>query len=109
MALRAGAYQRFTANERSMLMLKPGLFATTFFTIGLHALPVPAVAQDAPTELAAKIDPVFARWNKPGSPGAAVVVVRDGEVLFKKGYGYANLDYDIPITPSTLFEIASMS
>jgi CubicO group peptidase (beta-lactamase class C family) len=89
--------------------MKFGFLAITLFVIGLPGLPEPAAAQDVPAGLAARIDEVFARWSKPGSPGAAVVVVRDGEVLFQKGYGYANLDYDIPITPSTLFDIASMS
>jgi CubicO group peptidase (beta-lactamase class C family) len=39
----------------------------------------------------------------------AVVVVRDGEVLLRKGYGSANLEYQLPITPSTVFDIASVS
>lgn len=56
-----------------------------------------------------KIDSLFLEWDKPYSPGAAVAVLKDGEVIFKKGYGRANLEHDIPITPATIFHIASES
>lgn len=78
--------------------------------LGLTGLAASATAaQVAPDSLARKIDPVFAQWEQRGSPGAAVVVVKEGNVIFEKGYGYANLDYDIPITPRTVFDIASVS
>ena len=57
----------------------------------------------------AKIDQLFVEWNRPDSPGAAVAVTRDGEIIYKNGYGMANLEYDIPITPTTIFDIASVS
>ena len=57
----------------------------------------------------AKVDAVFENWNKPNTPGAAVAVVKNGEVILEKGYGMANLEYDVPITPSTIFQIASVS
>ncbi len=56
-----------------------------------------------------KVDKLFESWNKPDSPGAALAVLKDGEVIYKKGYGYANLEYDIPITSSTIFHVASVS
>jgi CubicO group peptidase (beta-lactamase class C family) len=56
-----------------------------------------------------RIDSILAPWTVPGSPGAAVGVVRDGELVFARGYGLANLEYDVPITPSTIFHIASIS
>jgi CubicO group peptidase (beta-lactamase class C family) len=42
-------------------------------------------------------------------PGAAIAVVRNGEVVFKKGYGIADLDSKKPITSSTNFNICSMT
>ena len=42
-------------------------------------------------------------------PGAAVGVVMDGEVVHRAGYGIANMDHSIPITPETVFDIASIS
>ncbi|MCY3739455.1 MAG: serine hydrolase [Candidatus Poribacteria bacterium] len=59
--------------------------------------------------LEARVDQLFAEWNKPDSPGAAVAVTRGGEVIYKQGYGTANLEYDIPITTTTIFDIASVS
>ena len=59
--------------------------------------------------LEAKVDRVFAEWDKPDSPGAALSVIRDGEIIYKRGYGMANLEYDIPIAPTTIFDIASVS
>ncbi len=59
--------------------------------------------------LEAKVDQLFAEWNKPDSPGAALAVVKDGEIVYKQGYGMANLEYDIPITTTTIFDIASVS
>lgn len=55
-----------------------------------------------------KIDSLFASYNLK-TPGVAVLVVKDGNVVFKKGYGLANLNYNIPITPQTVFDIASVS
>ncbi|NNF33956.1 MAG: beta-lactamase family protein [Saprospiraceae bacterium] len=54
-----------------------------------------------------KIDSIFLEFKD--SPGCAVGVFKDGEIIFKKGYGIANLDYDIPITPTTVFDIGSVS
>ena len=59
--------------------------------------------------LTQKIDSIFQKWDNDYSPGAAVAIMKDGEVIFKKVYGMANLEYDIPITPSSIFNIASIS
>jgi CubicO group peptidase (beta-lactamase class C family) len=42
-------------------------------------------------------------------PGAAVLVIKDGEVILKKGYGLADLDAKTPVTGETTFELASGS
>ena len=42
-------------------------------------------------------------------PGLALAVGRDGRMLFAKGYGFANLEHDIPATPRTVFKIGSVS
>jgi CubicO group peptidase (beta-lactamase class C family) len=57
----------------------------------------------------AAVDAVFASWDLPGSPGCAVAVAQDGALVYSRGYGYANLDYDIPITPQTVFDVASVT
>ena len=55
-----------------------------------------------------QIDKLFSGYNST-TPGVAVAVVKDGKIIFKKGYGTANLEYDTPITPKTVFQIASVS
>ncbi len=60
-------------------------------------------------DLERRVDSLFAEWDKPDSPGASVLIVKDGETLLKKGYGCANLEYGIPITPATVFHVASVS
>jgi CubicO group peptidase (beta-lactamase class C family) len=42
-------------------------------------------------------------------PGAAVAVMKDGKIVFSKGYGYADLESDRKITPTTIFHVASVS
>ncbi|MGB5553238.1 MAG: serine hydrolase [Flavobacteriaceae bacterium] len=56
-----------------------------------------------------QVDEVFAPWDTNDTPGAAVAIVKDGAIVYKKGYGLANLEYDIPITPASIFHIASVS
>ena len=56
-----------------------------------------------------QIDNILSKYNSSKTPGVAVAVAKDGKIVFKKGYGMANLEYDIPITPSTVFHVASVS
>ncbi|REK17744.1 MAG: class A beta-lactamase-related serine hydrolase [Planctomycetota bacterium] len=69
----------------------------------------PAAADEASGELAEQIDQVFARFDKPDSPGCAVAVMRQGQVIHKRGYGIANLDYGILIASDSVFYLASVS
>jgi CubicO group peptidase (beta-lactamase class C family) len=61
------------------------------------------------TSESGRVDQLLAPWSRPGLPGAVVAVVRDGEVLHERGYGLANLEYDIPETPHTVFRLGSMA
>ena len=56
-----------------------------------------------------KVDQLFAFWDNTNSPGAAIAVVQNGAIVNSKGYGIANLEYDIPITSNSVFHIASVS
>ena len=55
------------------------------------------------------VDRIFEPWTKAGSPGAAVAVIQDGKIVFQKGYGRASLEYDVAISPETVFHVASVS
>ena len=56
-----------------------------------------------------KVDEVFAAVDTPDSAGCAVSVMRRGAIVYERGYGMANLEYGIPITPSSVFHVASVS
>jgi CubicO group peptidase (beta-lactamase class C family) len=58
---------------------------------------------------AEKVDELLAKYNNSDAPGIAVAVVKEGSVVYKKGFGMANLEYHIPITPASVFHIASVS
>jgi CubicO group peptidase (beta-lactamase class C family) len=57
----------------------------------------------------ARIDAIFSQYDRPGSPGCALGIVQDGRVVYEKGYGFANLDYDIPHAPHMVYYVGSVS
>ena len=59
--------------------------------------------------LNARVDELFAKWNRPDSPGCSVGVSQNGVLVHERGYGVANLELNAPITPAALFEAASIS
>lgn len=89
------------------------------YALVLFALPViSAVAQNtaaaepqaaASRRLRDETDKVFAKWDSTMSPGCALSVMQDGKIVYKRGYGMADLDHDVPITPETVFHVASIS
>ncbi|RYU93175.1 serine hydrolase domain-containing protein [Emticicia agri] len=66
-------------------------------------------AQTQNDSLAIKIDAIFKKYEGKDRPGCAVGIIKNGVLVFKKGYGMANLEYDIPNTPTSVFDIASVS
>jgi CubicO group peptidase (beta-lactamase class C family) len=77
------------------------LVATISFPLGAQ--------RSAASDSAAAVDAVFAGWTSRSTPGCAVGVARDGRVILTRAYGMANLEYDVPITPTTIFEAGSVS
>ena len=55
------------------------------------------------------IDALFKQWEQPNMPGAALGVIKDGKLVYAKGYGLADLEHDVQITPSSVFYIGSVS
>ncbi len=49
------------------------------------------------------IDKVFEKWNHDDQPGIAAGIISNGKVIYKKGFGAANLEHNIPISTSTIF------
>lgn len=56
-----------------------------------------------------EIDSIFTEWNKTDVPGCALGIIKDGKLIYAKGYGMANMEYDIPNGASSVFRIGSTS
>ena len=74
-----------------------------------QASAVGPIDQAAQNSLTDKVDQLFGQWDKADSPGCALGVIRNGQFVYKRGYGMANLEYNIPISPTSIFWIASTS
>ena len=83
----------------------PGVPMRRFLTtLALLAAATPAAAQSP-----GQIDALFARYNERGSPGCALGVVKNGQFVYQKGYGSANLDYGLPNGPEMVYYVGSVS
>lgn len=68
-----------------------------------------AAGKNSDEKSAAAVDEVFGDLARPGSPGCALGVYRDGKIIYAKGYGLANIEENVPIAPSSVFDIGSTS
>ena len=68
-----------------------------------------AAQQPLADSLATRVDAEFARYARPDSPGCAVGIFQNGAITYSKGYGMANLEYSVPITPATPFISGSVA
>lgn len=73
------------------------------------ALPLAVAAQQAPAPDLSSVDAfIRSQVERQKIPGAAVAVVKDGNVLLAKGYGHANVEHQVPVTPDTIFQSGSV-
>jgi CubicO group peptidase (beta-lactamase class C family) len=78
-----------------------GAFLITFF-----ALTVPGLAAEKEEQ---RVDRIFAAYDKAGSPGCALGVIRNGDFIYRKGYGTASLELGVPLSPQSVFYLGSVS
>ena len=55
------------------------------------------------------VDSLVATYHQTAGPGIAVSIVKNGNIVYHKETGFANLEYDSQITDSTVFHVASIS
>ncbi|MEM9836717.1 MAG: serine hydrolase [Bacteroidota bacterium] len=79
-----------------------------FSAAAFFFIPLRTQAQTIPAATAQKIDALFSHVTET-SPGYMVGVIKDTDFLFQKGYGAANLEYGIPISATSAFNVASLS
>ncbi|MDA3883991.1 MAG: serine hydrolase [Candidatus Delongbacteria bacterium] len=56
-----------------------------------------------------QIDSLFIDWNTPNHPGGSIGVMKDDKIVFSKSYGLASLEYLVPNSTETIYNIASVS
>src|SRR3982751_2096328 len=82
------------------------VLAATFFCLyggtALAQLP-------ASEELCNQVDAVAKQMLSRHTAGVSVAVARDGHVILARGYGMANVEHSVAVTPETVFHIASIS
>ena len=66
-------------------------------------------AQNGNEALATAIDTLMSSNFSPQEPGASVIVVKDGKVIFRKGYGLANVELGVAVEPDMIFRIGSIT
>ena len=59
--------------------------------------------------LTSRIDSLFKKYDAPDMPGASLIVIKDGAVLYKKAYGMADLEARTPTAASTCYRLASVT
>lgn len=69
----------------------------------------PATVSSPESATTAAVAAIYSEYDRLDSPGCALGVVQDGELVHARGFGSANLDYEVPITPNTVFYAASVS
>src|SRR5690349_23287288 len=91
-----------------MRLSRNHLIAPALVVAGTFAAAASAQQPAASTDLAPKIDAIFARFTDK-TPGCAVGLGKDGRAVYTHGYGMANLEYNVPISESTVLESGSVA
>jgi CubicO group peptidase (beta-lactamase class C family) len=82
--------------------------ATALLLVTPIGFPGPIVAQES-SDMARQVDEVFAEWDHTSSPGCALGVIKDGDFVYRHGYGMASLELGVPLSSESVFYIGSTS
>ena len=69
----------------------------------------PVALPAEPASASPPVDGIFKAYDSRQAPGCALGVIRDGEFVYRRGYGMANLEHGIPLTPQSVLRIGSTS
>lgn len=89
--------------------MKNVLVSTAFFLCSCFCQPVLGQALKLENKTFLKIDSLFRILYNEGNTGGAFAIMKDGDVIYSNTAGRANLEYQVPITGKTVFNIASVS
>ena len=85
------------------------LIATSLIAFVVAVVPCVSTANEPIKELTPKVGALFEKLTTKDSPGAVIAIVQDGQIIYQAGYGNANLEYNIPLIPKTIFNVSSVS
>ena len=95
---------------RSIGVQYPHLRGSLKIHIPLRALlPIVVLCSASAADKASQIDDLLARYNGFALFNGAALVADHGQVIFKKGYGLANMEWNIPDAPDTKFRLGSIT
>lgn len=77
--------------------------------VGVPSLIAAQPATGSNENLAKAINETLTQTYNANEPGASVIVVKDGKVIFRKGYGMANLELGVPVEPDMVFRLGSVT
>jgi CubicO group peptidase (beta-lactamase class C family) len=77
------------------------------YSLLLLTYTVGAYSQNSQTEK--QLDEMLARQFKSNTPGCAILVAKKGQVIYKKAFGSANLELNVPMQADMVFKIASVT
>jgi CubicO group peptidase (beta-lactamase class C family) len=94
---------------RNVMLRNRGLIAAAFLLSLSARAQTPSAGPSPRANVSTRVDNLFEKWDRTDSPGCALSVMKDGHIIYEHGYGMADLDHNVIITPSTVFHVASMS
>ena len=95
--------------DQGRLIATGALWLTAAIAWGVVGASSVRASQDAAATVEARVDRLFARWQRPDSPGCSVGVSRGGATVLERGYGTANLELGVAIGASSVFHVASVT
>jgi CubicO group peptidase (beta-lactamase class C family) len=87
--------------------IKKGPYPFFGLAVLIAVFPMALSSQSAPP-VESKVDALFANWTA-STPGCAIGVATDGQPVLAKGYGMADLEHDVRLSPDSILEAGSVS
>ncbi|MEX2349390.1 MAG: serine hydrolase [Flavobacteriaceae bacterium] len=86
--------------------MKKTMFRLLFLCIAVTFLNTTTASSQS---LEKQIDAIFEEAYPPGKPGSTVLIAKDDKVLYRKAFGMANLELNVPMKPENVLELASIT
>lgn len=75
----------------------------------LLSVPMPVIALGQKPDFSELEKVILQEMQETDTPGLAIAIISGDRVVFAKGFGVANIETQVPVTPDTLFQIGSIT